>query len=209
MAAESNVTARTAAIVLAPTNATLVGCIVPARTNRRNASSDFHSCARRRIRTVEDMRFTGIDPEELSTVLGRGTDHGGHPVQPFVDDDGGWPLRCCLTDSRPGDRVAIIAWSPMPWPGAYAETGPVVVHADGCTAPRPLDRLPDEFDARAMTLRPYGRDRRIAYHRVVHVASGGSVTDRVAEVLSHDDVDFVHGRNVTGGCYAFTATRSD
>jgi hypothetical protein len=26
-------------------------------------------------------------------------------------------------------------------------------------------------------------------------------------LLAFDDVDFVHGRNVTGGCYSFTATR--
>jgi hypothetical protein len=57
-------------------------------------------------------------------------------------------------------------------------------------------------------LRPYGHDRRIAYHRVRHIAADDSLTVHVAELLGHDDVDFVHGRNVTGGCYAFTATRA-
>jgi hypothetical protein len=151
--------------------------------------------------------FTGTDPAELRRVLADGTDHDGNPVEPFTDDDGGWPLRCCLTDSQPGDRIAIIAWSPMPWSGAYAETGPIVVHTDGCDTPGPTPRLPADLDARAMVLRPYGPDRRIAYHRVRHAPAGGSLTDHVEELLAFDDVDFVHGRNVTGGCYSFTATR--
>jgi hypothetical protein len=151
--------------------------------------------------------FTGIDRHELDRVLARRTDHGGNPIEPFVDDDGGWPLRCCLADSRPGERVAIIAWSPFPWRGPYAETGPVVVHADGCATPNTFDHLPAELDTRPMVLRPYAHDRRIAYHRVRHVAAGDSLTVHVAALLDHDDVEFVHGRNVTGGCYSFTATR--
>jgi len=149
--------------------------------------------------------FTGVDTNELDHVLAVGVDHGGNAIEPFLDSDGGWPLRCCLDDSRPGDRVVIIAWSPMPWPGPYAEVGPVVVHAGGCPGHDPADRLPADFDSRAMVLRPYGYDRRIAYHHVRQIADGGSLTEHVTELLALDDVDFVHGRNVTGGCYAFTA----
>ena len=152
--------------------------------------------------------FTGTDPTALRRVLDTGIDHGGNPIEPFTDDDGGWPLRCCLTDSQPGDQIAIIAWSPMPWSGAYAETGPIVVHTAGCTPADPMSRQPTDFDARAMVLRPYGADRRIAYHHVRHVPAGGSLSDLVVELLAHDDIEFVHGRNVTGGCYAFTAERA-
>lgn len=161
-------------------------------------------------RTVVDMHtlFTGTDQAELRRILADGVDHGGNPIEPFVDDAGGWPLRCCLSDSQPGDRIAIIAWSPMPWSGAYAETGPVVVHADGCDAAGVHTRLPASLDGRAMVLRPYGPDRRIAYHHVTHAPAGGSLTALVDELLAADDVDFVHGRNVTGGCYAFSATRA-
>lgn len=152
--------------------------------------------------------FLGIDPTRLRHTLDAGIDHGDNPIEPFVDDAGGWPLRCCLSDSQPGDRIAIIAWRPMPWSGAYAETGPVVVHAHGCDGAGALRRLPAGLDGRAMVLRPYGPDRRIAYHRVIHAPAGGSLTRLVDELLASDDVDFVHGRNVTGGCYAFTATRA-
>lgn len=151
--------------------------------------------------------FSGIDVAELARVLASGTDHGGNPIEPFVDADGGWPLRCCLADSRPEDRIAIIAWAPMPWSGPYAEVGPVVVHADGCAGRTPTDRLPDEMDGREMVLRPYGHDRRIAYHLVRQVGDDESLSDHVVDLLACDDVDFVHGRNVSGGCFAFTGTR--
>ena len=152
--------------------------------------------------------FSGIDTTELNRVLAVGTDHGGNPVEPFADPDGGWPLRCCLKDSAPGEQVAIIAWSPFDWDGPYRETGPVVVHADGCGGPSDTD-LASAFDERPMVLRPYGSDHRISYGLVRHVQSGGSLTREVAEILEDPDVLMVLGRNVTGGCYAFTATRSE
>lgn len=48
------------------------------------------------------------------------------------DDESGAPLRCCLRDSRPGERVALVSVAPPGPRGAYAETGPVSTHADGC-----------------------------------------------------------------------------
>lgn len=146
-----------------------------------------------------DVHFTPIDSDELSHVLAAGVDHGGNVIEPFVDPDGGWTMRCCLTDSEPGQRVALIAWSPFRWDGPYRETGPVVVHADGCARPLGLAELPSEIDGRAMDLRPYSHDRRIAYHHVCRVSEGSSVTDHVRAILEHDDVAFVHGRNITGG----------
>ena len=125
---------------------------------------------------MDRLAFTGIDHNELAVTLDRGLDHGGNSIEPFVDDDGGWPLRCCLTDSTAGERIAIIAWSPFPWRGAYAETGPVVVHTDGCPGPAMTDQLPSDLDARPMTLRPYGVDHRIAYAKVRHIDEGDSLT---------------------------------
>ena len=150
---------------------------------------------------------SGIDTTELQRVLASGVDHGGNPIEPFIDENGGWPLRCCLQPSEPGDRIAIIAWSPFPWSGAYAEVGPIVVHADDCPGSEATPELPTELAGRPMTLRPYGPDQRIAYHRVRHVEAHESTEAAAAAILEADDVEFVHGRNVTGGCYAFTARR--
>lgn len=153
---------------------------------------------------MTSLRFAGVDTDRLTLALASGIDHSGNTIEPFVDPDGGWPLRCCLADSAPGEEIAIIAWSPFPWKGAYAETGPVVVHTAPCSGPTDT-ALSHDLDVRPMVLRPYGFDQRIAYHHVRHVPAGGSLTDHVGELLDESDVDFVHARNVTGGCFAFVA----
>ena len=153
------------------------------------------------------IRIDALEPVALAALRAARVDHGGNPVEPFVDVDGGWPLRCCLTDSQPGDEVAIVAWSPFPWRGAYAEVGPVVVHVHDCGG-YAGDGLPEQFLARRQHLRPYGHDRRIAYEHTAVVEADGSLPDRLAALLARDDVDFVHVRNTMAGCYSFTARRA-
>ncbi len=154
---------------------------------------------------MTDIVFRGIDTQLLHHHLDLGVDPAGNLIEPFVADDDGWPLRCCLTDSRPGDEIAIIAWSPFPWDGPYRETGPIVVHAKACPGHAPSPSLPPRLDAREMVLRPYSHDRRIAYDHVTHVAADQSVSAAVAVLLEVSTVALVHGRNVTGGCWAFAA----
>ena len=146
---------------------------------------------------MANVAISGVDRDELANALREGRDHGGNPIEPFVDSEGGWPLRCCLEDSQPGDEIAIIAWSPFSWKGAYAETGPVVVHTGGCAAPKQRDELPPALDARGMTLRPYGIDHRIAYGQVRHVSAGSR---RGAEFLRSAVVErHFHGTLGDGG----------
>jgi hypothetical protein len=144
-----------------------------------------------------------------AAVLASGADHGGNPVEPFTDAHGGWPLRCCLQDSSPGDLLAIVAWSPFSWNGPYRETGPIVVHAERCPAPaRSVTELPPALNDRPMVLRPYSHDHRIVYSLVAHLPAGSNLTEAADRLLDHPDVAEVHGRNWSGGCYAFTARRA-
>lgn len=156
------------------------------------------------------MTYRGVDPQELDAVLRTGVDHAGHPVEPFADPAGGWPLRCCLSDSAPGDRVAIIAFSPFPWTSPYRAIGPVVVHADPC--PGPSGRYPAQFDGRDQVVRAFGDDgERIhtqVYDRHRLVRAGGGLPEAIAEALSDPRVEFVQASNVLAGCYSFTATRA-
>ena len=154
---------------------------------------------------TDDIQITGADADELATLRTRGVDHGGNTVRPFVDRDGGWPLRCCLTDSIAGDVVAIVAWCPFPWRGPYAEVGPIVIHAQDCPGVTG-DGVPHQFLHRRQLVRPYGHDRRIAYEDVSIVEGDGSLSDVLAETLNREHIAFVLVRNVLAGCYSFTAT---
>jgi Protein of unknown function (DUF1203) len=157
---------------------------------------------------THDMTFEGLDYDEYLAALASGVDQAGNTIEPYVDTEGGWPLRCCLHDSQPGDQVALIAWSPFRWNGAYRETGPVFVHAAGCTGPWTGATLPADFEQRPMTLRPYNHEHRMMYNLVNHVPQGRGLTALVDELLANPDVAEVYGRNATGGCFAFVARRA-
>ncbi|MFM2078482.1 MAG: hypothetical protein RJA49_2372 [Actinomycetota bacterium] len=149
-----------------------------------------------------------LDPARLAELRATGVDHGGNPVEPFVDESGEWPLRCCLTDSRVGDRIAIVAWRPFRWSGAYAEMGPVVIHADECTGFVP-GNVPSQFEARPQIVRPYTAEHRIAYDHVRLVEEHESLTDALADLFDHPEVDSALVRNVTAGCLSFAVVRGD
>lgn len=121
-----------------------------------------------------------------------------------VDTEGGAPLRCCLRDSRVGERIALVLVTPPGPAGAYAESGPVYLHADGCAGPSGTG-YPEEFRARAQVFRAYGHDGTILGGELVGPEED---QDSVAERLLDDDrVAFVQTRNVLFGCYMLTLSR--
>jgi Protein of unknown function (DUF1203) len=157
------------------------------------------------MRTAHPV-VVALDPSRLAAMRAEGVDHGGNPIEPFVDAEGGWPLRCCLRDSHVGERLAIVAWQPFTWAGAFAETGPVVVHVDACEGYEP-GPVPPEFEARRQVVRPYTHEHRIAYDLARIVDEHESLADALADVFRHDEVESVLVRNVVAGCFSFRVVR--
>jgi Protein of unknown function (DUF1203) len=69
--------------------------------------------------------------------------------------------------------------------------------------------VPVQFRTRRQILRPYGRDRRIAYDRLRLVRPDGDIDRAIAELLDMEDIAFVQVRNPLSGCYSFAAERAD
>ena len=130
----------------------------------------------------------------------------GNPVRPIVDESGGSPLRCCLRETTPSESIALIAVRPFPWPGPYAEVGPVFIHAATCGGYAEGHRYPQGFARRRQLLRAYDHDHRIC--DAVQAADGRQAERILSWLLSRPDVDFVHSRNVEWGCYMFTVRRA-
>lgn len=158
------------------------------------------------VTTRTTIELVGTEPDRLAALRRSGVDQWGALVEPFVDGEGGWPLRCCLRDSVPGEVLAIVAWCPMPWAGPFVEVGPIVVHHDGCE-PVVLGAVPDQFLGRPQVLRPYDADHRIAYDHLRLVEGDGSLPEAIEEVLAAPGVVEVVARNVLAGCYSFRVTR--
>ena len=146
------------------------------------------------------LTFEAIPAAELAEIRAAGRDEAGNSLT-VQADNGGSPVRCCLRETRPGERVMLIACTPPGTAGAYAERGPVFVHADPCEGYPTPRRYPPGLRHRMQVVRAYDRQGRIADG--VLAADGLQAEAVIAEMLARPDAGLVHLRNVGYGCYNF------
>ncbi len=153
-------------------------------------------------------------------VLGelRRSDDAGNPPRLVTDAGGGSPLRCCLSVSRPGERIALVSYAPLRrWvrdtgadPGAYDETGPVFIHPQDCGGPAD-DGYPAAYLSSRRVLRAYGADGTILFGRLTDAAElrDQATAGRVlTEMFADPRVAVVHARAVEFGCFTFQVCRA-
>lgn len=145
------------------------------------------------------LAFEAIPPAVLDELRITGIDEAGNALVAETDADGGNPLRCCLRETRPGERVLLIAFTPPGGQGAYAERGPVFVHADRCDGYLTPDRYPPGLAHRQQVVRAYDGRGRIVDG--ILAADGEHATAIIREFLADSGVSLVHLRNVGFGCY--------
>ncbi len=144
------------------------------------------------------LTYQAIPAAELDAIRAAGQDEAGNRLNVIVLGEPA-PLRCCLREARPGERLLLIAYSPPGTAGAYAERGPVFIHADRCPGYRTPHQYPPEFMHRQQVVRAYDRQGRIADG--VLAADGQQAQGVIAELLARPEVELVHLRNVGYGCY--------
>ena len=143
------------------------------------------------------LTFEAIPAAELAEIRAAGRDEAGNSLT-VQADNGGSPVRCCLRETRPGERVMLIAYTPPGTAGAYAERGPVFVHADPCEGYPTPRRYPPGLRHRMQVVRAYDRQGRIADGMLA--ADGLQAEAVIAEMLARPDAGLVHLRNVGCGC---------
>lgn len=157
------------------------------------------------------LQIRAIPTETLRRLRRQGHDDHGHAWLSRVDDVGGWPLRCCLRDSKPGEKIALISYAPVGAavaisPGPYDEVGPVFVHAHECDGYASDGGYPRGWGHRPQVLRSYRLDGAIAGG--VRLEPGDDRDAAARELLADPDVAFVHSRNVVHGCYMLEIRRA-
>ncbi len=151
----------------------------------------------------------------------RTTDDAGHPPRLGTDSDGGSPLRCCLSRSRPGELIALVSYAPLRrWaaetgadPGPYDEIGPVFIHPDPCAGPAG-DRFPPAYLGAARVrrvFRAYSADGSILGGRLAEpedLRDQASANGVLSEMFADPRVALVHARAVEFGCFTFEVRRT-
>ncbi|MEW2045931.1 DUF1203 domain-containing protein [Streptomyces sp. NPDC005476] len=161
--------------------------------------------------TANDVAYASraIPPSVLEEL--RVVDDAGRQAQPFADEEGGAPLRCCLRRSAVGEQIALISYAPLRrWaagtgadPGAYDEQGPVFIHARTCPGPAG-DGVP--FTDSRRTVRRYSAAGHILGGRLVEDPDGFDAA--FAEAFTDPEVALVHVRAVEYGCFLYEVRRS-
>ena len=149
----------------------------------------------------DQLIFEPIPPATLQQIRADGVDEAGNRLTVQVDAEGGNPLRCCLRETAPGERVLLIAYTPPGTRGAYAERGPVFIHAEPCGGYLTPDRYPPALSHRMQVVRAYNHDGQIADGVLVN--DGEHAMTVIRDLLARSDVTLVHLRNVGYGCYNF------
>ena len=142
----------------------------------------------------------------LAQIRAAGTDEADNPLTVQTDRAGGNPLRCCLRESAPGEHVLLIVYTPPGSRGAYAERGPVFIHADPCEGYRTPGVYPPGLRHRAQVVRAYDHEGRIADG--ILASDGQHALTVIRELLDRPGVALVHLRNVGYGCYNYTVRRA-
>jgi hypothetical protein len=147
------------------------------------------------------LSYLAIPAEELDAIRMAGRDEAGNVLEIKVPAEGGAPLRCCLREARAGERLLLIAYTPPGTAGAYAERGPVFIHAEHCDGYLTPHHYPPGLIGRQQVVRAYDRQGRIADG--VLVADGHQAQGVITGLLTRPGIALVHLRNVGYGCYNF------
>jgi Protein of unknown function (DUF1203) len=123
----------------------------------------------------------------------------GHPAHAEVAADPA-PCRVCLDRFAPGaERRLLFTYDPFRDTVDLPLPGPIFIHEDEC---RPYDAgagFPPALRDAPLTFNAYGADRALVARE--RTEGAGEVDAAIGRLLGDDDVDYVHVRSTTAGCF--------
>ncbi len=146
------------------------------------------------------VRFIPIPSEDVIGWQAAGVDSYGLPAKQKISDGDGFPCRHCQENIRKGDPFLVLAHRPFSGLHAYAETGPIFVHATACSLADSGDILPAIFNSASYIPHGYDNGETIVY------GTGGVVDrmriiDRAETILEYPAVTFIHERSAQNNCF--------
>ncbi|WP_422370265.1 DUF1203 domain-containing protein [Hoeflea sp.] len=135
-----------------------------------------------------------------------GADSYGNAPEHAVSDGKGVPCRRCMKMVARDEPYLVLAWRPFSRLHAYAETGPVFVHAETCAPGTQHDDLPPFLESPDYILRAYDNAERIIYG-TGGVVDRADIRARLEQLLADPGVESVHIRSSRNNCYHCKAVR--
>jgi hypothetical protein len=150
------------------------------------------------------MRVVAIPTEIAESVRKTMKDpQYGFPAQTSVAT-GDAPCRHCLKIISPGMQQTLFTYDAFAGLEKLPLPGPVYVHAEACERYPEDAGFPVALRDSPRTLNAYGRGRRLLAQEYVQ---GANVDSTLERLLARADVDYIHVRSTTAGCYTFRVER--
>ena len=147
------------------------------------------------------FHFVALDSQTAAEYRDGGRDAHGMSPQRTASPEGGAPCRHCLAEIGADEPFLIVAHRPFAAAGAYAEVGPIFLHAEACERYPETDAVPEMFLKRSgFLIRGYDRRHRIVYRTGARIDTD-ALTETATRLLDDPEVSYLHLRSAAYNCY--------
>jgi hypothetical protein len=130
----------------------------------------------------------------------------GHPAHTEIAGEGA-PCRHCLQIIAAGsEKATLFTYDAFEGIESLPLPGPVYIHAQSCERYPEDGGFPPALRNSPRTLNAYSRGRRLV---AVEYIKDGDVDAGIEKLFTRKDVDYIHVRSTTAGCYTFRIARAD
>ncbi|QUJ75450.1 DUF1203 domain-containing protein [Sulfitobacter albidus] len=156
---------------------------------------------------MTDLHYTPL-PSDIVAALQAGVpDAYGIPAERAISDGDGNPCRHCLHDIPAGAGMLILAHRPFAGLHPYAETGPIFLCADACTAWHGQTPPPILKPGETYLIKGYTADERIRYG-TGQIVPTQDLSKAAAALLARDEIAFVDLRSARNNCFQLRIRRA-
>ncbi|OUS38623.1 hypothetical protein A9Q94_01875 [Rhodobacterales bacterium 56_14_T64] len=146
------------------------------------------------------VKIAALPTKIVRALQNGGPDAHGQTAERVTSDGGGNPCRHCLRYIPSGSKMLILAHRPFPAAQPYAETGPIFLCANHCTAHQE-DHTPEIFaHSPDYLIKGYGRDDRIVYGTGIVIARD-EMMQQAEDIFLDQRVNYIHIRSARNNCY--------
>ena len=116
------------------------------------------------------------------------------------------PCRHCLKIIPAGEQATLFTYDAFEGVEKLPLPGPVYIHSKSCERYPEDAGFPAELKNSPRTLNAYAHGRRLLAQEYVE---NGTVDSAVDKLFTRPDVEYIHVRSTTAGCYTFRIERQD